>query len=95
MCSKVVDNKQHSASGWSVQQRKCTRLQDFSILKGLTFLPRFVDFCGKSNDCRMIYIFTQRAQRAQRFYPHSYLRWRWSGRKLRYDERAKRVYGER
>ena len=46
---------------------------------------------GESNDCWMIYIFTQRAQRAQRFYPHSYSRLRWSGRKLRYDERAQRV----
>ena len=47
---------------------------------------------GESDDCWVIYIFTQRAQRAQRFYPHSYLRLRWSGRKLRYDERAQRVY---
>ena len=40
----------------------------------------------------MIIFLTQRAQRAQRFYPHSYLRWRWRSRKLRYDERAQRVY---
>ena len=39
----------------------------------------------------MIIFLTQRAQRAQRFYPHSYSRLRWSGRKLRYNKSAQRV----
>ena len=40
----------------------------------------------------MIIFFTQRPQRAQRFITFPISRLRWSGRKLRYDKSAQRVY---
>ena len=49
-------------------------------------------YFGTLRPLRERYFFTQRAQRAQRFILFRVSRWRWRGRKLRYDKRAQRVY---